>query len=185
MLPFPPFSRVNWTYTEMSPSILTQRVTHPLVQVADANGVTQSYTYGSGPEAGLLRSIQVPGGNLVTFTYLPGTVTSLLSSIEDWSGRFWTFQYDSSSFLTTFTTPLGCQTKYTYSLAGSGTTLLYSIQDPRGFVTTYMYDSAQRVVSMAAGSAVWTWTYDNANQRSVMTEPSGALTTYNYGVKRR
>ena len=54
--------------------------------------------------------------------------------------------------------------------------MLYTIQDPRGYTSTYMYDTYGRVASMAAGSAVWTWTYDLTG--SVMIAPSGAITTY-------
>ncbi|MGC4044726.1 MAG: hypothetical protein QM758_13115 [Armatimonas sp.] len=44
-------------------------VKHELIKVADASGNTQTYTYGTPPEAGLLKTITVPGGNKVTFTY--------------------------------------------------------------------------------------------------------------------
>ena len=89
--------------------------TFQLAQVKDADGVAQTYTYGTGAEAGLLKSIQVPGGNLVTFLYAAGSGTSLLQTVQDWGGRRWTFQYDASNYMTTMSTPLGCQTGYTYS----------------------------------------------------------------------
>ncbi len=57
--------------------------THPLINVSDPSGNTHTYTYGTGEEAGLLKSIQVPGGNLVTFTYAASSPTSLLNSVVD------------------------------------------------------------------------------------------------------
>lgn len=157
-------------------------VKHELIRVEDASGVRQSYTYGSGAEAGLLKTIEVAGGRKVSFVYAASTGTSLLSSVEDWGNRRWTFQYDTDRRLTTLTTPLGCTTKYAYAKAGTGTvTMLNTIEDPRGYVTTYMYDSSRRVVSMMAGSALWTWTYGTGVQaQSVMTSPSGAVTTSLY-----
>lgn len=156
-------------------------VTYPLVEVKDASGVAQTYTYGSGAEAGLLKSIQVPGGNLVTFLYTTGVATSLLQTVQDWSGRRWTFQYDSQNHMTTMTTPMGCQTGYSYGLAGSPTTVVQAITDPRGFTTSYQYDSHQRVTTMSAGTAIWAYAYNVGSQPNVvMVSPSGAVTTTNY-----
>jgi len=86
--------------------------------------------------------------------------------------------YDASRQLTTYTTPVGCTTKYQYT---SG--LLTSIEDPRGFATTYAYDGNSRVASVAAGSGVWTYAYGgpmswSGSQRQ---DPSGAITTYMAG----
>ena len=61
-------------------------VTHQLVGVQDPNGNIHTYAYGSGAEAGLLKTVQVPGGNLLTMVYAPGTTTSLLSLVQDWGG---------------------------------------------------------------------------------------------------
>ena len=77
-------------------------------------GAVCTYAYGSGIRAGLLESILVPDGRLLTFSYAPSTPTSLLSSIEDWGGRRWTLQYDAARNLTTLATPTGCETKYLY-----------------------------------------------------------------------
>jgi|GEM_PF-687004 len=156
-------------------------VTYPLVQVVDPSGVTQTYTYGTGAEVGLLKSIQVPGGKLVTFLYTTGVATSLLQTVQDWGGRRWTFAYDSHNYMTTMTTPLGCQTGYSYGLAGSPTTVVAAITDPRGFTTSYQYDSNQRVTTMSAGTAVWTYAYNVGNLPNVvMVSPSGAVTTTSY-----
>ncbi len=147
--------------------------------------VAQTYTYGTSGEAGLLKTVTVPGGDKVTFTYVASSPTSLLSSIEDWANRRWTFQYDAGRQLTTLIAPTGCTTKYGYSFAGAGSpnTMLHTIEDPRGFRTTYMYSAAKQVVSMAAGSGVWTYTYNNdgASLNTVVTTPSGARTTSHFG----
>ena len=156
-------------------------VTYPLAVVKDAAGVAQTYSYGTGVEAGLLKSIQVPGGSLVTFLYTAGVATSLLQTVQDWGNRRWTFQYDSRNYLTTLTTPTGCQTGYSYGLAGSPTTLVQAITDSRGFSTSYQYDSNRRVTTMSAGTAIWTYAYNVGNNPNVvMVSPSGAVTTSNY-----
>ena len=52
-------------------------VTHELIGVQDRSGNAHTYAYGSGAEAGLLKTIQVPDGNRLTLSYAPGTSTSL------------------------------------------------------------------------------------------------------------
>ena len=97
------------------------------------------------------------------------------------SGRLWTLQYDAQNYMTTMTTPLGCQTVYSYGLAGSPTTVVQAITDPRGFTTSYQYDSNQRVTTMSAGTAIWSYAYNVGNLPNVvMVSPSGAVTTSNY-----
>ena len=132
-------------------------VKHELIGVIDAAGPRHTYTYGTGSEAGLLKTVEVPGGNLVILIYAPGTSVSLLSAIQDFGGRRWTFQYDAAQYLTTYITPLGCSTKYSYSAVSGAVSMLHTIEDPRGFLTTYLYDSDRRVASMTAGTAGWSW----------------------------
>ncbi|MCW5941952.1 MAG: RHS repeat protein [Fimbriimonadaceae bacterium] len=153
---------------------------HELVGVRNAAGIGHTYVYGSGVEAGLLKTIEVAGGRAVTFGYADGgSPCSLLSYVEDWGGRRWTFQYDSGRQLTTLTTPIGCVTKYGYSLAGTGShTMLHTIEDPRGYRTTYLYNASRRVASMAAGSAIWTYQYDSLEQYSRVVAPNGVVTSY-------
>ncbi|HMS57203.1 MAG TPA: hypothetical protein PKA27_17600, partial [Fimbriimonadaceae bacterium] len=115
----------------------------------------------------------------LTLTYVAGVATSLVRAIEDWGGRRWTMVYDAQDYLTSIMTPLGCITKYGYSLAGSSSTLLHTIEDPRGYVTSYQYDANRRVVSMVAGTATWNYEYDSTNRRTLETWPTGAVVTYN------
>lgn len=152
----------------------------------DPSGVIHTYTYVipgvTKPPYALLQTVQVPGGRLVTSSYstqvIGGTTQWLRSNLNDWSGRAWTFQYDATGNLTTYATPSGCTTKYSYTSPSAGTTLVYTIEDPRGYRTTYGYDVHQRVISMAAGAAIWGWTFIESKASQVMTEPNGALTTY-------
>ncbi len=157
-------------------------VKHELTKVQDADGVAHTYTYGSAPEAGLLKSIQVPGGRLVTFLYAASTGTSLLQTVQDWSGRRWTLQFDSNRCLTTFMTPLGCTTKYGYTAVGAGVaSLISTIDDPQGYRTTYGHTSG-KITKITAGSGVWTFTYDPdivPPTWATMEAPTGAVTTYN------
>ena len=50
-------------------------VKHELIRAVDPSGVTHTYTYGSAPEAGLLKTIEVPGGKKVSFNYEPSSGT--------------------------------------------------------------------------------------------------------------
>ncbi|RYG47566.1 RHS repeat protein, partial [bacterium] len=160
-----------------------------LGRVVDPSGNAQTYSYatftywdGTGDEEfRALRTIEVPGGNKVSFTYTVVWGQPLVETIGDWSGREWTMRYDANACLTTFTTPLGCVTKYGYSLAGAGAanTMLHTLEDSRGYVATYMYNARRQVVSLAAGTGVWSYSY-NTNQ-TVEYWPSGGRVTYAYG----
>jgi len=153
-----------------------------LSRIQDPSGNRHTYTYSTGSEANLLKSIQVPGGRLLTLTYQPATgPTSLVNAVQDWGGRIITFQYDTNRQLTTMTTPLGCSTKYAYAHAGASEDMLNVIEDSRGFATTYMYDGHNRVTTVAAGSGIWTNTYGGSGlgwSGSARMEPNGAVTTY-------
>jgi RHS repeat-associated protein len=149
-----------------------------IVKFEDATGLVHTYTYENLAGASVLSAIEVPGGNRVSFLYGSGDPVSLLSGVEDWTGRQWSFEYDASRDLTTFTTPNLCSTGYGYTVLCDQTTVLCSITDSRGCRTHYNYDSDGRVVAIWAGHSLWTWSYQP--DRSVLTTPSGARTTYNF-----
>jgi RHS repeat-associated protein len=160
--------------------------TYLLTGVLDRSGQRHTYSY----SGGLLNTIEVPGGRKATFSYAAGSPTSLLTGVQDWGNRRWTFQYDADRRLTTFGEPEGCSTGYRYtvmSVGGANTTLLWTLEDPRGYKTTYSYDAAGRIQTVAAGTAVWTWTYGPGAQYTAasMTSPSGAVTTYTIGLTSR
>ena len=155
---------------------------HNLTKISDPSGVAHSYVYGSGAEAGLLKTIEVPGGRKVTFSYVSGASASLLNSVQDWSGRLWTFQYDANNSMTTEMSPLGCTTKYIYGTTGMGVPILNAIEDARGFRTTYSYVSLNQAQAVAAGSSRFTFSYNsNTNvTSSTLQAPSGGVATFNY-----
>jgi len=155
---------------------------HELTKVEDANGVAQTYTYGSGGEAGLLKTIQVPGGRTVTFSYIASSPTSLLNSVQDWSGRVWTLQYDANRCLTTYQTPLGCITKYAYTSVGGGlATLMNAYETPRGYRTTFTYAGSFVTTKVEQGTTTYVYDLDTTIYNT-KTDPSGAITTYNFDL---
>ncbi|MCW5944043.1 MAG: hypothetical protein KIS66_17575 [Fimbriimonadaceae bacterium] len=154
-------------------SLLLKRYQNPL-------GVGHTYSYLVDGADRYLQAIQEPAGRLVTFVYDSGSPTKLLNHVEDWTGRRWSFAYDDRQ-LTTYTSPLGCATKYAYSSAGGPSTimLLHEIEDPRGYATSYLYDERRRTITMTAGTAVWDWDRSTTGQ-TVLTEPHGGKTTYQF-----
>ena len=165
-------------YSEHAPGGTTHK--YEINRVLNPSGTVQTYTYGTATEAGLIKTIEVAGGRKVTFGYTAGTPCPLMTTIQDWGGRTWTLAYDASRYLTTFTAPNGCVTKYSYAAGPSGKVLVSAIEDPRGYRTSYSYDGSDRVVNMIAGTAVWTYAY--ATNQQVVTTPAGAVTTFNYGA---
>ena len=161
---------------------------YELAAVKNSSGATHTYTYGSGAEAGLLKTITEPAGRAVTFNYQPSSPTSLVAGIEDWSGRIWSFQYDSNRNLTTFTTPIGCDTVYGYQVLPSNSpqTVINWIQDPRGFITTYQFYTAILIFCMRCkpvrlfGRGLGTPPLGVGEQ--ICQWPSGAVITYQAGA---
>ncbi|MGV3618602.1 MAG: hypothetical protein ACO1SV_25040 [Fimbriimonas sp.] len=149
-------------------------------RVGSPSGDFHTYSYGTGAEAGLLKTIAVPGGKVLTFSYAASSPTSLLSYVEDWGGRRWTFTYDGSRNLTAFAVPLGCTTQYGFATGPSGKTVLAYVEDPRGYRTDYGYDAEDRVVTIVQGSAITTYAYNvmPGFSGSVMTNPAGGKTTF-------
>src|SRR5207247_8129587 len=86
-------------------------------------------------------------------------------STRDWSSDVCSSDL-ASGWMTTYTTPLGCTTKYTYTVPLPNPLQLIAIEDPRGYVTSYTYDSSKRVASIAMGSAVWTYVYPEIGRAS-------------------
>lgn len=118
--------------------------------------MAQTYTYGSGVEAGLLKTIQLPGGNTVSFVYMASTGTSLVNAIQGWTGRFWTMQYDANQNLT-------------------------SVQDPQGYTTSFTYGATPpNLTSVNAGAGQWQFTYSGGFSHTlfVVTNPSSGQTQY-------
>jgi YD repeat-containing protein len=128
-------------------------VRHEPVRVKDPSGVVHTYAYGSAPEAGLLKTITVPGGRKVTFLYAPGASVSLLNAVQDWAGRRWTFQYDDIGNLTE--------------------------ENAAGSRTTYLYDNENRLTSVRFPDGTRsTYTYAGGGLRRSAHEAGGSLTTF-------
>ena len=152
-------------------------VVHQLMVNVEPAGTRQTFAYGTGTEAGLLKTIEVNDGNLVTFNYGPGTNTSLLYTLEDWGARIWTYQYDVNDCCTTVTQPSGCITKYGIDAFQRVKTR----QNPQGFLATYAYSGSggQMFKATVADGARFYHFDDVDNSYTAETLPNGAIVTYN------
>ena len=152
-------------------------VVHQLMVNVEPAGTRQTFAYGTGTEAGLLKTIEVNDGNLVTFNYGPGTNTSLLYTLEDWGARIWTYQYDVNDCYTTVTQPSGCITKYGIDAFQRVKTR----QNPQGFLATYTYSGTDgKIFKATVADGARFYNLDSVdNSYTAETLPNGAIVTYN------
>lgn len=164
--------------------------------VADRNGNTISYTYGStqSPKNGQpwLEKITDTVGRDVTFAHPGGTY---LETITDSDGRTYSYGYTGDD-LTSFTDQAGLVTSYSYDSAHN----LIKLITPRGVEYRFTYDTARRATSITqvtdpATGAGFTTTFDYtgkidargeaARGSTVVTNPLGKSTTYRYDTSDR
>jgi RHS repeat-associated protein len=173
----------NQTYTFTPPPgtmSLTYSWTGQLISETALGGDTLTITYGSPvPGSGNCPAAAtscetITGANGRTLT-IGSSSSGLITSVTDPMGqRSWLYGYNSASQLISATDPMGNKTSYTYGAGTTGNPLLASdlltITDPNGqpggpnagAATVNVYDSSGRVTSQ--------------------TDPSGAVTTFNYCV---
>ncbi len=82
----------------------------------------------------------------------------------------------------TVTNSLGHTTTYN---AYDGNGRPTQVTDPNGLVTTYAYNSRGSVISMAVGSEVTSYEYDDAQQLTKQIAPDGSFTSFSYDDARR
>jgi RHS repeat-associated protein/uncharacterized repeat protein (TIGR01451 family) len=135
----------------------------------DPRNFTTTYTH---DPVGRLKTIKDPKNAVVTLGYnLAGEQTS----ITDARGKVWEATYDPLGGVATTTDPLDRGIVREYNDAGQ----LELATDARGVATEYDYDAAGNVERVAAGSIEITYTHDELNRRSTMTDPTG-VTTWSY-----
>ena len=168
----------TYTLLEDPSTTYTFNASGQLTSIADADGATETVTYGS-PSPGL--------GNCPASAASCELVTSA-------SGRTLTLGWSASGdtgTVTSLTDPLGRRTSYSYS---SGN--LATVTDPVGNVTSYSYDSSNSNPDLVhdllsitrpndqsggpdAGDA-FTNTYNSSGQVTSQTDQMGRTTSFNY-----
>ncbi len=147
--------------------------------VTDANTHTTSYAYNG---RNLMTSVSVPGGAVTGYTYdAAGNVTNRTEPNDHAT----TYVYDAANRLSSMTLPLNRQWNYAYDAAGNRTQVVdangNSTQTAGDGTTTYGYDRAGRLTSIDYSDSTpdVTFAYDNAGNRTQMTDGAGTR-TYSY-----
>ena len=146
-----------------------------LDSVEDRNGNASTLAY---DPQGRLSTVTGPAGRSLTFAYTSPISATLVSQVTDPAGRTLGFTYNVSGELAMVTDVRGYTTTYTYD---AGHRLL-TITDANGhtFVTNE-YNDAGRVSTQWDGQgSIWTFAYDEPNHRTIVTDPLGRGTTYQY-----
>lgn len=152
-----------------------------LVSIVDPNGNTIGFTYG--PSANptgdgyQVNSITDTQGRVTSFTY---DTNGYLTKITDPAGRTYQYAEDGNGELTSYTDPNGKVTKFGWTYG-----LLMQVTDPNLNAVKFNYDLNNRVTSITRGTAVWSFTYNDAasgasSPNTVVKDPDGHTTTYYY-----
>jgi hypothetical protein len=64
---------------------------HDLYAVQTPAGNLFTYLFGTGAEVGLVKAIQSPTDQRISFAYTASTTSSLINTVTDWGGRVWTY----------------------------------------------------------------------------------------------
>nr|WP_269746644.1 hypothetical protein [Ralstonia sp. A12] len=182
----------------------TQDTLQPLT---DANGKVTGWQYGgtntgaveSYDASGRLLSVRERNGRTTTLTY---NAKAQLTQVTAPSGRSLTLAYDTQNRVSSITAPDGAVTKYSYN----ATSMLSSVTWPDNTVRQYVYEDSRFPTALTgvideAGVRYATYAYDDqgraitseltggtdryqfqyqANNQTIVTQPSGTTSTYNF-----
>jgi RHS repeat-associated protein len=143
-----------------------------------------SWTYNDGDQ---VLSVTNARGKSVSYTYDDAARRHTMVTPDGTT----TFYYDNANRLTKTTSPRSGDELRTYTNDG----LLASVTSPEGAEQTFGYDNAGQLTSLVeprgntAGATVndfkWTYTYDDAGNRSTAAHPDGGTTTYTHDALNR
>lgn len=157
----------------LNPSIIR------LLSITDKNGNTQVLSYDS---AGNLISFTDIGGGVFQFTY---DASNHLTSVHDAAlNRTLSYSCDvTNTNLITYADAAGSVSHYTYNSAN----LLAGMTDPRNNTAiSNSFDASGRVVqSTYAPTCTSSYSYDDVNHITTITDPYGSVTKHYYDSSKR
>ena len=152
-----------------------------LLSITDANGHATQFAYNS---RGWVTQTTFPSALTESYNY--DLVGNMLSK-TDRKGNTIQYVYDALYRLSSKTYPDQTSVEYAYDLAGK----VLQVSDPTGSYG-FAYDNMGRLIgsstqySFLAGTNYTTsYTYDSASNRTSLTAPDGAITTYGYDTLNR
>lgn len=147
-----------------------------LTYYRDAAGATHTQSYDLNQ---WLLGTTDAAGRTTSFVY---DARGDLISRTDANGNIIRYQYDGAHRLLQKTFPDGTTAKFTYDALGNVLTA-----ENANTTLTFTYDALNRVVTATDSRFQQTikYTYDSDNRRTVLTDPSGGVTTYSYDANSR
>ena len=174
-------SQATLTYHSSQAKLVLSTTNGDLLNEADRNGNTTTYTYNASNEATTISDAE---GRAVTISY---NGAKQITQIKDSTGRLVKYGYGgscapSASYLTSFTDANNQVTSYCYDSYGQ----VYEILDPRGLQTYLHYDTDNRVTSIeyvtvyySVSGNTYTYSYSgNTSRETKETNPLSAVTQY-------
>ena len=195
------------TFAKVGDKWVSSATRDVLTRVTNASGANTGWQYGATASGiveaydsnGVLQSIRERNGRTTTLSY---NVKRQLTQVTAPSGRSLTFAYDTQNRVSSITAPDGAVTKYAYNATG----MLTSVTWPDNSVRQYVYEDARFPTALTgvideAGVRYATYAYDDqgraitseltggtdryqfqyqANNQTIVTQPSGTTSTYNF-----
>jgi RHS repeat-associated protein len=165
----------TWDLTQKDQSRYHFAADGRLLWAEDCNGNRTTLAYDA---QGRLTAVTEPAGRALTFEYTSPVSTTLISRITDHISRFIEFTYNITGELTVVTDVMGYATTMTYDADhrlltitdANGHTFVRNVYDDRGRVRE-QYDALNNKTTFA---------YDEPAHKTLVTDPRGNVTTYQY-----
>lgn len=141
----------------------------------DRNGNRTTLTY---DEQLRLVTITEPAGRALSLSYTSPISTGLVSAVTDATGRTVGYVYDGGENLVEVVDVMGESTHMTYDANHR----LLTITDANGhtFVNNTYNDRGRVVGQLDAAANLWTFAYDEPERYTIVTNPKGQTTRYEY-----
>ncbi|MFC5472330.1 RHS repeat protein [Paraherbaspirillum soli] len=170
----------GWQYTTADgDNVETYNAAGLLIAIANRNGMTQTLSY----SGNLLTRVTDNGGRQLNFTY---DAKGRIHTVTDPAGGAITYTYDTyyDQFLSTVTYQDGKVRRYVYNETGYHGSLTGIVDENGARFATFGYDGNGKAVSTehAGGVEKYSVITDTGNKLGTVTDPLGAIHTYNFQV---
>jgi RHS repeat-associated protein len=154
-------------------------ITDPNNQPVDPSHPSNHPTIATYDNAGHLKTVKDPLGNITTYTY---NADGQLATVTDPENNLTQYTYLRNGWLNSITRPDGKQIGILEDQDGR----LFAYLDPQGNTTRYFYDGLGRLTTMIDPLDRSTlYKYDADNNPATVTSPDGLVTSYGYNPENR
>jgi RHS repeat-associated protein len=153
-----------------------------LINRTDYAGDASGYQYDA---ADRVRSQTFADGTVLSWTYTPSGQVATLTLAKDGQSKLTRYSYDLRDRLTDIENADHSKLHYVYDAAGQKTRFTLTTPDGQSQVVDYTYDAVGNLKTVVANGQTFTYTYDDANEKTEREDPNGVVTHYTYDANGR